>query len=50
MFYVGGPGRTYGETRLGWTDLGLARVRLQGLRPAKELYLSVFLNVRLHPT
>lgn len=30
MFYVGGPGRTCGKTKLGLTDLGLAGVRLLG--------------------
>lgn len=33
VFYVGGPGRTYGEMRQGWTDWGSAGVRLSGLRP-----------------
>lgn len=50
MFYVGGPGRTYSETRLGRTDLGLAGVKLQGLRPGKELYLRGFLNFGSYPT
>lgn len=46
MFCVGGPGRTYGRMRLGWTDLGLAGVRLSGLRPERKLHLNVFLNVK----
>lgn len=36
VFYVGGPGRTYGKLRLGWTDLGLAGVKLWGLRPERK--------------
>lgn len=48
MFYVGGPGRTRGKMRLGWTDLGLAGVRLSGLRPERKPHLSVFLNVRAY--
>lgn len=46
-FYVGGPGRTYSEKKLAWTDLGWVGVRL---RPGRKLYLSVLLNVRPYPT
>lgn len=50
VFYVGGPGRTHGKMRLGWTDLGLAGVRLSGLRRGRKLCLRVFLNVRPYTT
>lgn len=48
MFYVGGPGRTHGETRLGQTDWGLAEVRLLSVRPgqAQKATSECVLNVR----
>ena len=33
MFYVGGPGRTYDEMRLDWTDLRQVGFKL---RPGRE--------------